>query len=298
VESMDIPELRAILEEYDIRPSRSRGQHFLVDESVVERQIDHAGIRPGDRILEIGPGTGILTRALACAAPSVEVVAVEKDDRLVECLQDRLHGWNIRNVRLIHADALKMKLPAADLVVSNLPYKISSPVTFRFLGLGFRKAVCLYQKDFARRMTAPPGTKDYGRLSIKMYYHGDCEILETVPPAAFYPRPRVESALVSITPTDPPFELAGEETFFRFLDAVFQHRRKTLRNALKLGWQHFGVTREEMEVVTGEIDIPTKRPEELLPEELAFISEALYEHLCDRGWNDPEAQRRRRLTME
>ncbi len=276
---MGIPELIRILDEYDIRPSRIRGQNFLVDESVVERQIDYAGVREGDSILEVGPGTGILTRALAGVAPSGEITAVESDGRLVEYLRDSLHADNLKNVRLIHADALKMDLPRTDLIVSNLPYKISSPITFRFLELGARKIVCLYQKEFARRMTAPPGSRDYGRLSIKLHYLGQCEMLETFHPSAFYPRPKVDSAMVSIVPGDPPFHLESEETFFSFLDAVFQHRRKTLKNSLKLGWQQFKMNREEMAALVGKLDIPQKRPEELLPEELAGISEALYGEL-------------------
>ena len=128
-----------------------------------------------------------------------EILAVEKDPRLVACLTDNLHAWGVENVTVVQGDALKVRLPEPDLVVSNLPYKISSPVTFRLLELGFRKAVCLYQKEFALRMTAPPGTKDYGRLSIRLFYHADCEIAETVPATAFFPRPRVESSMVAIT---------------------------------------------------------------------------------------------------
>ena len=165
------------------------GQHFLIDKNIAAREIAYASIRSDDIVLEIGPGKGVLTRLLAQKAK--QVIAIEIDNDLLQKLKSSLPD----NVRLIHGDALKVdfnSLPSFDKIVANLPFQISSPVTFKFLQHKFSKAILIYQKDFADRMVALPGSKDYSRLSVGVYYKAYCKILEIVPNTCFFPQPKID----------------------------------------------------------------------------------------------------------
>ena len=169
------------------------GQNFLIDKQVVKREINYADLSKNDIVLEIGPGEGILTKILATKAK--KVIAIEIDSRLVEKLEPTLPD----NVRLINSDVLKIDfntIPAFNKVVSNLPFQISSPITFKLLEYPFTKAVLIYQKDFADRMVAKQGSKDYSRLSVGVYYKAHCRILETVSRKCFYPTPKVDSCII------------------------------------------------------------------------------------------------------
>ena len=132
---------------------------------------------------------------------------------------------------MLKGDFLKIKLPEFDKVVSNIPYSISSPLTFRLISHGFKSAVLTYQKEFAQRLVAKPGTKNYSRLSVATYYHANAEILETLAPEAFYPSPGVDSAIVKLTPKKKPFKV-NEPIFFDMLRGLFSHKKKTLKKAL------------------------------------------------------------------
>ena len=169
------------------------GQHFLLDRSVIERIVSFAGIKSDDRVLEIGPGTGILTEALAARAGIVYAVEVDPD------LAGALCG-RAPNVQVINADALKVELPDYNKIVSNLPYQISSKITYRLLSRPFELAVLMFQKEFALRMMARPGSKEYGRLGMVAGFFCQIEILESVPRTAFRPVPEVESSIVRLRP--------------------------------------------------------------------------------------------------
>src|SRR2546430_15419985 len=172
---------RRILDRLGIRPRTSLGQHFLVDSRVALRHVDHARIGPSDTVLEIGPGLGVLTRLLAERAR--HVVAIEADRRFAAYLRESLPG-----VEVIEGDALTIQWPRFDIMASNLPYQISSPLTFRLLAKPFRRAVLMYQWEFARRMIAKPGTADYSWLSVGVYRQSSCELLERVPRHALHPQ--------------------------------------------------------------------------------------------------------------
>ena len=208
------------------RRRRATGQHMLVDRRVAARQAGYAGLSEEDTVLEIGPGKGILTRVLAALAG--KVVAIEKDEAFIPQLSNLP-----KNVEVIIADALIYPLPHFDKVVSNLPYVISSPVTFMLLELDFELGVLMYQKEFAERMCARVGEKEYSRLSVETFRRADCRILEEVPPSAFSPRPRVMSAIVELKPRPSPFPIAHPEAFSAVARAIFSHRRKSVRNALR-----------------------------------------------------------------
>ena len=166
---MAMEDPRDVLRELGIRPSKSRGQHFLVDARVAHRALGYADLHASDVVLEIGPGLGVLTRELV---PRVKrVVAIESDRRLAEYLRRA-----IPDAEIIHGDALKVDWPDFDVMVSNLPYQISSPLTFRLLSTPFDRAVLMYQWEFAKRMVAAPGTADYSRLSVGVYVRAACRM--------------------------------------------------------------------------------------------------------------------------
>ncbi len=200
---------REVLADLGVRPRRRMGQHFLIDARVAARQVAHAQIRRSDVVLEIGPGLGVLTRLLAERAK--RVVAIEADRRFAEYLHRRFAEYlrrTLPDIEVVSGDALKVDWPPFDVMASNLPYQISSPLTFRLLDHAFDRAILMYQWEFARRMRAKPGTADYSRLSVGVYRRATCEILERVPRNAFHPQPKVDSAIVSLVPRPPPFPLS------------------------------------------------------------------------------------------
>jgi 16S rRNA (adenine1518-N6/adenine1519-N6)-dimethyltransferase len=241
------------------RQQEKKGQHFLIDRGIVERIIDYAELSPKDRVLEIGPGTGNLTGALATHAGTV--YAIEVDPDLVaglQKLQDRF-----QNISLIKGDALEVELPDYNKVVSNLPYQISSKITYRLLSRPFDTAVLMYQKEFARRMTAGPGQKEYGRLGMVAGYLCRAEILEIVSRSAFSPMPEVESAIVWLRPRE---HEADAQTFMRFVERLFISRRKKVKKALA----SVGVPKERLAMIDS--SMLEKRPEELTPKEAAELA--------------------------
>ena len=247
------------------------GQHFLWDTRVVERIVGHAELRGDETVLEVGPGKGVLTRALAERAG--HVVAVEKDPEMVDVLQDE--GLP-PNVEVILGDALKVDFPPFDKCVSNLPYGISSDFTFRLLEHPFELAVITYQREFAERLAAPVGSEDYGRLTVNTFVKAEFETVETIPPGAFRPRPRVASMVVRLRPRAvPPFPMADAALFDAVVRAAFQHRRKTLRNALLDQWPAFAATREALLAKVPALPHMERRAGTLTPAEFNELAAAL-----------------------
>ncbi len=250
-------------------------QHFLIDSRVIERIIDYADIHKTDTILEIGAGFGNLTQKLASKA--FKVIAIEFDPRLVEAL----HNLGLPNVMIIHGDALKVDFPEFDKVVSNLPYSISSEVTFKLFKHPFKLGILMYQYEFAQRMIATPGTKDYSRLSVGVQYFADVEVLEIVPRTAFRPRPEVRSAIVKIVPRPPSLDVVDKDFFFDFILAVFTQRRKQMKNAIVNAAHMLNVKDVKKAVNLLPKELMYKRPEQLSPEELANLSNLIYEARYD-----------------
>jgi len=207
------------------------GQNFLVDKKIALHELEHAGINQKDVVLEIGPGRGILTELLAKRAK--KLIAIEFDTSLVKYLQSFLPG----NVMLINDDVLNIDfedLPKFNKIVSNLPFQISSTVTFKLLNYDFALAVLIYQKEFADRMVAKPNSKSYSRLSVGVYYKAHCEIVEVVSKTCFKPQPKVDACIVKLVPRKhPPFLVYDEEFFFDLTRELFNHRRKKIKHTLK-----------------------------------------------------------------
>jgi 16S rRNA (adenine1518-N6/adenine1519-N6)-dimethyltransferase len=207
------------------------GQHFLIDLSVARREVEYAKLTNDDVVLEIGPGQGVITRLLAQKAK--QVIAIEIDQRLVNKLKTTLP----ENVTLISGDALSVDfqtLPRFTKIVSNLPFEISSPITFKFLESSFLRAILIYQKDFAERLVAIPGKKEYSRLTVGISYKAQCRILQDVPRTSFSPTPKVDSSIVELIPRKKPlFIVEDERFFFELTKQLFNHRRKKIRYTIK-----------------------------------------------------------------
>ena len=214
-------------------------QNFLIDENVLEKIITAAEVTDDDLVLEIGAGLGHLTSKLAEVAK--RVIAIELDDVLFAELQP-IYA-KTPNVELIKADILKLDL--AELlkshareqtkIVANLPYYITTPILLKLLALRslIQTCVLMVQEEVAQRIVAPAGNKTYGSLSVLVNYHAEPEIVLKVPAASFYPRPKVDSALLLLKMRETPkYQVKSEELFFKVVRGAFQHRRKTLRNSL------------------------------------------------------------------
>ncbi|WP_349682090.1 16S rRNA (adenine(1518)-N(6)/adenine(1519)-N(6))-dimethyltransferase RsmA [Methanosarcina sp. UBA5] len=227
-----------------------------------------AELGPEDVVLEIGAGIGNLTERLARKAK--KVIAIELDPALVKVLHDRFE--KVENIEIIAGDALKVDFPEFDKVVSNLPYSISSEITFKLLRYKFKLGILMYQYEFAARMVSPPNCKDYSRLTVDICYFADASILMKVPKSAFQPVPEVDSAVIKLVPRPAPFEVKDQTFFMDFVAAVFSQRRKKLRNAI-LNTNHLLKIPGIKEVISRlPEDMISKRAENLTPEELARVA--------------------------
>jgi len=216
------------------RPRKRFGQHFLTDRHYLERIVGAIAPRPGDAMVEIGPGTGLLTDELTRTLGHLHVVEIDRD--LAAALRNR---YPPDRVTVHEADALEFdfaSLPAPLRVAGNLPYNVSTPILFRMAVLAERLVDCtfLLQKEVVDRMAAAPDTGDYGRLSVMLQYRFTVDPLLRVPPGAFTPPPKVDSAVVRMAPLGASRPLARDDArFAAVVAAAFSQRRKTLRNATR-----------------------------------------------------------------
>lgn len=236
-------------------------QYFLIDIDIIDRIIEYSELNKSDTVLEIGAGYGNLTKKLA--EKSGKVFAVEIDSELAYSIP------NYDNVTVINKDALKIEFPFFNKVVSNLPYSISSPITFKLLKHGFELGILMYQYEFARRMVAVSGEKEYGRLSITIQYYADVEILEIIDENVFSKTPNVKSAIVKIIPRSSWYKVYDETFFMKFIKAVFSQKRKKLKNAILNNSYMLGIDDKNLEKIPYDLN---KRPETFSPHELAEIS--------------------------
>jgi len=274
---MRAEEVKAVLQSMGKRPTKRLGQNFLLDDTVVGRQVGFADLSSKDTVLEIGPGMGNLTDELL--KTGAKVVAIEQDSEFCRFLTRRFGS----RIQLVQADAVKAFLPEFNKVVSNLPYQISSPITFKLLDIGFDVAVLMLQREFAERMIAKPGTEEYGRLSVGVYCRADCEIMLNVPRHAFWPQPKVDSCVVKLVPKPRPFVVKDEEVFYRVTSAIFSHRRKKVSNSLKVDPAVASYLKPENEKNLDILPYASKRAEELTPEMIGELADAFLELTSSSG---------------
>ncbi|WP_066301982.1 16S rRNA (adenine(1518)-N(6)/adenine(1519)-N(6))-dimethyltransferase RsmA [Bacillus sp. FJAT-29937] len=276
---------RAILEKYGFSFKKSLGQNFLIDTNILRRIVDHAELTEESAAIEIGPGIGALTEQLA--KRSKKVVAFEIDQRLLPILQDTLSPYS--NTKIIHEDVLKAdvrgmiesELAGMDdiMVVANLPYYVTTPIIMKLLEdkLPIRGIVCMLQKEVADRISAKPGTKDYGSLSIAIQYYTEAETVMIVPKTVFIPQPNVDSAVIRLTKRkEPAVSVQNEEFFFQIIRASFAQRRKTLLNNLTSYLPDGKQKKEDILAALEQAEIePGRRGETLSIEEFARLSDHL-----------------------
>ncbi len=278
--------IRQTLRELGIRPRRDWGQNFLIDQRYLSHILHAAEVDPQDTIIEVGPGLGVLTRKLADVARLV--IGVEVDPVLARHLEGSLAGQE--NVRILQRDVLQ--LDPADLlaglpeippggpykVVANLPYSITSAVLRHFLEASTKPTlmVVLVQKEVAQRITARPGQMSLLSVSVQLY--GKPQIVLKIPPSAFYPRPKVESALVRIEIfPQPALKVRDDEAFFSLVRAGFAHRRKQLHNSLSRELSLPSATIQETLQEAG-IE-PSRRAQSLSIEEWGSLCRSLHDSL-------------------
>jgi 16S rRNA (adenine1518-N6/adenine1519-N6)-dimethyltransferase len=259
-----------ILKENNIRLDRRKGQNYLVDSNILHKIVSYADLSPGDTVLEIGAGIGTLTIPLAEHAK--KVIAVEQDQKIAAVLEKRLQKLNISNVEVLAEDAVKTDFPPFNKVVSNLPYKISSPITFKLLKYDFDFAVLMYQLEFAERMVAKPGESNYSRLSLMLHFYANIEMLFEVSKHAFFPNPKISSAVIKLIP-DKKAEI--DEFFVKTTRALFQHKKKKVRNALLDSFHEIAeVDKKEAKEIVSKLDerLLSERVVKLEPDEVMVIS--------------------------
>jgi 16S rRNA (adenine1518-N6/adenine1519-N6)-dimethyltransferase len=256
-------------------PVRKRyGQHFLHDPGVIRRIVDSVSPAPGDRVVEVGPGRGALTWSLLERARQMDVIEIDRD--LAQALVDDPRGAQLRVhvENVLDTDFARLRGAGPPLrVVGNLPYNISTPLLFRLLQqrAAIGEMIFMLQKEVVDRMAAPPGGKDYGRLTVMIAAYAAVEALFDVGPGAFTPRPKVWSAIVRLRPTDEPrFDIGSDVALRTLVTAAFSHRRKTLRNGLKTF-----LSGADMQACG--VD-PQQRPETLTPSQFGLLA-AHYCHL-------------------
>ncbi|NVM27389.1 MAG: ribosomal RNA small subunit methyltransferase A [Candidatus Helarchaeota archaeon] len=227
-----LSETKRILKNYDLRAFKSYSQNFVIDPKLIQWHLQYSNITNEDVVVEIGAGLGTLTKYLAEKAK--KVTAVEVDPKLVEVLHEELASFD--NIEIISEDILKLdsKIFEGMKVVSNTPYKISSPLTFKIIQSSYALSILSYQKEFATRMTATPGSKNYGRITLGVSYYANVEYLKSIPRDYFYPMPKVESTLIRLTPHEPPIQLEDVNGFFEFVRHLFSFRNKSIKRALGL----------------------------------------------------------------
>ena len=269
---------KEVVNKHNFKFSKSLGQNFLIDDNVIDRILEGARLSETDRIIEVGPGIGTLTREMGKVAENV--VAIEIDKTLIPILKETLA--DLDNVEVVNEDILKVdvqglineKLNGGPVkLVANLPYYITTPIVMKFLeeDIPVTDMVVMVQKEVADRMNAKPSTKDYGALSVAVQYYCDTEIVAKAPRHMFVPQPNVDSIVIGLHVRDEKkYVVDNEDIFFKTVKASFGQRRKTLLNSLGgLGFLSKDQIREALQAAN--ID-EKRRGETLSIDEFANLS--------------------------
>ena len=274
-----------IVDKHGFKFSKSLGQNFLIDDNVIDKIIDGARVKEGDKVIEVGPGIGTLTREMAKRAE--KVVAVEIDKNLIPILKETLADFD--NTEVVNEDILKVdinklvdeKLSGGPVkLIANLPYYITTPIVMKFLeeDIPVTDIVVMVQKEVADRMNAVPSTKDYGALSVAVQYYCDTEIVAKAPRHMCIPQPKVDSTVIGLhIREEKKYKADNEQLFFKTVKVAFGQRRKTLLNSLS----SMGVLdKAKIKEVLAEAGIDEKRRGETLSiEEFAHLSNIINKNI-------------------
>ncbi|MFP8784470.1 16S rRNA (adenine(1518)-N(6)/adenine(1519)-N(6))-dimethyltransferase RsmA [Planococcus plakortidis] len=277
-----------IMAKHGLTFKKSLGQNFLIDPNILRKIVSQAGLTKDSAAIEIGPGIGALTEHLARDAG--KVLAFEIDQRLLPVLADTLSPYD--NVKVIHSDILKADVEQAIqqelsgfddiMVVANLPYYVTTPIILKLLleKLPIRGLVVMLQKEVAERITAKPGTKAYGSLSIAIQYYTEADYAMTVPKSVFMPQPNVDSAVIRmIKRPEPIVKVIDEDFFFLVTRGSFVQRRKTILNNLQSAMPNGKAKKDLILQALDEAGIdPARRGETLSIKEFGLLSDKLYPH--------------------
>lgn len=297
----DVPDIatpvrtQAIMNQFGINTKKSLGQNFLTDINILKNIVAAGDVQKTDNVVEIGPGIGALTEQLARAAK--QVVAFEIDDRLIPVLDHTMAPYD--NVTIVHNDILKVDLEkefakqfddvtAPLKLVANLPYYITTPILMQVLqsGIHFDNIVVMMQKEVADRLSAEPGTKDYGSLTLAVQYRMNAKLAFTVSRTAFVPNPNVDSAIISLTPREPlAIQPRDEKRLFELFKIGFVMRRKTLWNNLTTAFGKGEAMQAKLTAALAAIDLdPRTRAEKLSLERFVELHNALFDAGVYNAW--------------
>ena len=278
---MDLKDYKTqeLVKKYNFKFSKSLGQNFLIDDSVLTDIVEGAEVNDKDFVIEIGPGVGTLTAKLLMKAK--RVTSIELDNDLIPILQEELGEYE--NFNLIHNDALKVDFneligdEESVKLVANLPYYVTTPIIVKLLkdGYNFKSLTIMIQKEVAERIDAQPNCKEYGALSVLVQYYCNTSIVRRVAPSCFIPRPKVESIVIRLDRLkEPRVKTKDEKIMFELVRAGFNMRRKTLWNAAKA----FGLSKEKLEEAFEKSGIdPKRRAETLSIQEFSDLADCIYE---------------------
>ena len=278
---MDLKDIKTqeLVKKYNFKFSKSLGQNFLIDDSVLEDIVNGAEVNGEDFIIEIGPGVGTLTAQLLMKAK--KVTSIELDNDLIPILTEELGEHE--NFNLIHNDALKVDFnevigdEKSVKLVANLPYYVTTPIIVKLLkdGYNFKSLTIMIQKEVAERINAEPNCKEYGSLSVLVQYYCDTKIVRRVAPSSFIPRPKVESIVIRLDRlSEPRVKAKDEKLMFELVRAGFNMRRKTLWNAAKA----FNLSKEDLEKAFENSGVDQKRRAETLSlQEFANLADCIYD---------------------
>ena len=266
-----------LVRKYNFKFSKSLGQNFLIDDSVLSDIVEGAEVGKDDLVIEIGPGVGSLTAQLLCRAK--KVVSIELDNDLIPILQEELGSQP--NFTLIHNDALKVDFneiigeEKSVKLVANLPYYVTTPIIAKLLkeDYKFKSLTIMIQKEVAERIDAEPNCKEYGALSLMVQYYCNTKIIRRVAPSCFIPRPKVDSIVIRLDKlNEPRVQAKDEKLMFDIIRNSFNMRRKTLWNGVKF----LGLPKESLESAFEKAGIdPKRRGETLTLEEFARLSDEI-----------------------
>lgn len=269
---------KEILNKYDLQAKKRFGQNFLIDSNIVSKIVNTANIDENTIVIEIGPGIGAMTELLAKAAK--RVICFEIDSDMVNIINNEIINEGARNVEIKEIDFLKVNLKDYNLegekviVVSNLPYYITTPIIFKLLKEEVIKEIyVMVQDEVARRLVGLPKTKDYGSLSVMIKYLATAKFEFKVGRNCFFPAPNVDSGIVSIKRTKNDYNLKNEPKFLKFVQSIFEMRRKTLINNLLKDYDYKrNELEEKIASITGDINC---RAESLSLDEIVKIYQIL-----------------------